>query len=556
MLRLSDLWERMLSIDGRGYGAYKSIAGSYEERGITVFFDHIQPDPYAPPSAVRIRVDQRLAALPFFLFNNRDRRIALEDFIANKLARRLSSVNKGSAIRFNINGQCVLERSCLRINDKCIEVRLTVALPARGRTILGKAAKELMENLLSLVVTTVNYNPKQEAEYISAVELYEDQEYIREQLSSLGLVAFIANGSLLPRASGVSDLPLKDGITFISPPSLEIGVKTLHHGIIRGMGIPEGVTLIVGGGYHGKSTLLRAIQEGVYNHRLGDGREWCITRHDAFKIRAEDGRAITNVDISMFIDNLPQGTDTSHFSTTNASGSTSMAAAIVEALEAGCRLMLIDEDTSATNFMIRDARMQRLVGKPHEPITPLVDQIKNLFEVLGVSTILVMGGSGDYFDVADVVIKLEEYKAADVTSQAHEIALALSQSRTNEAKPPQLLRPRIFKGGITRNEGEYSRVKISPLARQITVGDQLVDISSLEQLVDNGQALAIGHCLRIMDKHENKPVNEILDHFESWLDDGGLDELGRFGYPPSDLARPRRYEIAAALNRVRGVSFS
>jgi len=269
MFSLNDLWERFFSIDGRGYGAYKSIAGSYAERGITVFFDHIQPDPFAPPSALRIRIDQRLAALPVFLFDSRDRRIALEDLLARDLSRRLSSLNRdrGQAVKFDVNGQCVLERTCLRIDERWIEVRLSVALPARGRTILGKAARELVQKLLSTVVSAVTYNPAKEADYISAVELFEDQEYIREQLSSLGLVAFIANGSLLPRASGISDLPLKDAVAFISPSSLEVGIPTQHHGIIRGMGIPEGVTLIVGGGYHGKSTLLRAIQEGVYNHR-------------------------------------------------------------------------------------------------------------------------------------------------------------------------------------------------------------------------------------------------------------------------------------------------
>ena len=101
------------------------------------------------------------------------------------------------------------------------------------------------------------------------------------------------------------------------------------------MGIRKGITLIVGGGYHGKSTLLKALEAGVYNHIAGDGREFVITDDTAFKLRAEDGRSITGVDISPFIKNLPNKKDTVHFSTEDASGSTSQAANLMEALESG-----------------------------------------------------------------------------------------------------------------------------------------------------------------------------------------------------------------------------
>ncbi|MBM6838315.1 ABC-ATPase domain-containing protein, partial [Clostridium saudiense] len=237
-------------------------------------------------------------------------------------------------------------------------------------------------------------------------------------LNSKGLVAFVANNSILPRESGVSSKPLRDGKRFISPKELEIEFNTPNRGIIKGMGIPKGITLIVGGGYHGKSTLLRALELGVYNHIEGDGREFVITEDTAVKVRAEDGRAITNTDISLFINNLPNGKDTKSFNTENASGSTSQAANIVEGIESGANTLLIDEDTSATNFMIRDSIMQKLVAKEKEPITPYIDVAKSLYNRLAISTILVAGSCGDFFDIADLVIQMDNYEPFEVTDKA------------------------------------------------------------------------------------------------------------------------------------------
>lgn len=150
---------------------------------------------------------------------------------------------------------------------------------------------------------------------------------------------------------------------------MEISIDLPFGNSIRGMGIPEGVTLIIGGGYHGKSTLLQALEQGVYNHVKGDGREYVITRADALKLRAEDGRAVSHLDLSLFIHDLPNGKDTHCFSTEDASGSTSQAAGVLEGMEAETSCFLIDEDTSATNFLVRDAfmqlRSQRRSGADH-----------------------------------------------------------------------------------------------------------------------------------------------------------------------------------------------
>jgi len=276
------------------------------------------------------------------------------------------------------------------------------------------------------------------------IKLVEDQEFIRRKLKEKGLVCFIANNSILPRESGISAKPLKDAVKFVSPENLKVKFTLPSGKEIEGMGIKEGITLICGGGFHGKSTLLEAIQLGVYNHIKDDGREFVITREDAVKIRAEDGRYIEKVDISPFIENLPFGKDTRHFSTEDASGSTSQSANIIEAIEAGSKLLLIDEDTTATNLMIRDLRMQKLVHKDKEPITPFIDRIRELWEKFGISTIMVSGGLGDYFEVADYVIVMENYLPKDKTKEAKQIIQNFPSKRIKETSEPfKIPKPRF-----------------------------------------------------------------------------------------------------------------
>eukprot|EP00438_Fugacium_kawagutii_P004327 Skav220059 [mRNA] locus=scaffold1709:61262:63212:- [translate_table: standard] len=213
---------------------------------------------------------------------------------------------------------------------------------------------------------------------------------------------------------------------------MEVSITLPHAGTVTGMGITRGVSVIVGGGFHGKSTLLHALQLGIYNKVPGDGREHVVCEPSAVKIRAEDGRSVKCTDISPFINNLPFGKlavmgtmalwkATTEFSTGDASGSTSQAANIIEALEVGAMSLLVDEaprrqtdDTCATNFMIRDEKMKALVAPDKEPITAFVRKVRPLFEELGVSTILVVGGSGDFFTVADAVIMMDEWLGYNV----------------------------------------------------------------------------------------------------------------------------------------------
>jgi len=102
---------------------------------------------------------------------------------------------------------------------------------------------------------------------------------------------------------------------------------------------------------------------------------------------------------------------------------TSQAANIMEAVELGAKTFLIDEDTCATNFMIlRDEKMAQLVPNNMEPITPLLHKIKSLFNEKGIFSVIVMGGSGDSFTVADLVLWMDCYECKNVTTRAKEIA--------------------------------------------------------------------------------------------------------------------------------------
>lgn len=563
---MHDLKQNLARIDGRGYKAYKDIQGSYDFGWFTLYIDHVQGDPFAAPSRLRVRVPQQNAQIPKQWWESLSRKIALEDYLTRMFARAAESVSgnvpgsgKSGLIAVDRPGQQILPRTSAVVTEDFVECRFVVGLPARGRTVLGRQAEAMLcEQVPEIVKQSLLAESLSESAVKEHVQTAEDADYIREELERRGLIAFVANGSVLPRQSGVSDRPMdrRKAVAFNSPKSLEVSFNTPNHGEIRGMGVPKGITLIVGGGYHGKSTLLRALERGVYNHIPGDGREFVITNPDAVKIRAEDGRAVQKVNISPFINNLPRGTSTTEFSTEEASGSTSQAANIIEALEMGAQVLLIDEDTSATNFMIRDVRMQRLVTKEKEPITPFIDKVRQLYEEHGVSTVIVVGGSGDYFDVADTVVMMDQYVPYDVTQEAKSIADDFQTHRVREGgdsfgcisgrcPDPDSLDP-------TRRRG---KIKIQARGLDaIQFGRSEINLRFLEQLVDPSQVRAIGDILfyarRYMDGRST--IRHVIEKVMDDIEREGLDVISPFrGQHPGDYALPRKYEVAAALNRMR-----
>lgn len=557
------LRSKLSGIDGKGYKAYKAIVGSYDFRDYTLYVDYAQGDPFAAPSRVRVRVPQSRAEFPRETYSSRSREVALRDFLtrsfyhaAKRFARGRRGSGKSGIITIDMPEQEILERTSAIVTDDYVEARFTAGLPAFGRRIAGRHAKAMFfDELPKIVRSSLLFHSLSTGELYRHVEVAEDADFLREKLASLGIVAFVAEGAVLPRASGVDPRPLARGkaVPFRSPESLKVEVELPNLGSVTGMGIPEGVTLVVGGGYHGKSTLLNALELGVYNHVPRDGRELVVTNPGAIKIRAEDGRRVEKVDISPFIGNLPFGRDTRKFSTEDASGSTSQAANILEALEVGAELLLIDEDTSATNFMIRDHRMQELVSKEKEPITPFIDKVRQLYEDSGVSTVLVLGGSGDYFDVADRIICMVNYEPHELTREAKGIAGKHKAERKHEGgKHFEGVTERIPLSKSFNPRKGKKKVKVSPKGlKQIAFGRQLIDLGSVEQLVDRSQTRAIGHAIYYSTWYMNgeRTLSEVIALVMRDLEDGGLDILGP-GLA-GDYAAFRNLELAFAINRLR-----
>ncbi len=562
MHRLARTLER---IDAKGYKAYKDLSGAYDFPTYRLHIDHVQADPFAAPSRLRISVPITVTGLDPGLSANRSRKTALTDFLIRSFERRIREIAQrrrgiglSGLIAIDRPGQEILERTACVIDQGMLEVRFGLGLPAQGRTIQARQAQAMLFDELPRIASGLFAAGLDVRALEAHVNANEDQDHLRGLLEQAGLVAFVADGAVLPRLSGIDERPLEQGraVAFLSPESLSVTLPTLHHGEVTGTGVPSGVTLIVGGGFHGKSTLLRALERGVYNHIPGDGRELVVTRADAVKIRAEDGRAVAQVDISPFITTLPGGLATTAFSTENASGSTSQAANIMEALEVGSRLLLIDEDTSATNFMIRDARMQALVAKAKEPITPFVDKVRELWDDLACSTILVMGGSGDYFDVADTVLMMDNYHLADVTEAARAIARRIDGARVHEGSAhfgdiaERAPTPASFPAPDDRRAA-----KIGARGRaRIILGRAEIDITALEQLLDEAQARAIAGLVQVYARDyapRGVPLLQGLTAIMGRIEKEGLLRV----LPPRlhDGALPRLFETAAAVNRLRGL---
>ncbi|MFH4620155.1 P-loop domain-containing protein [Vibrio furnissii] len=537
-------------LEKQNYRAYQQIKGQYDFGDYTLYIDHVQSDPYASASRLRATRAWSLTGLDWLREKSPSYQRAARDFIARSFAEFAKQEN---SISISLSGQTVLDSTSVVFTDDGIELRFRMSLPAEGRDILAKKALNILTFHMPKFIrrATIERELDKDA-LIHHCEIIEDQDALRDQLADQGLVAFVANGSVLPRLAGNCDLPMKDAVPFTAPSALEVTLTTPNQGEIHGLGIRQGITLIVGGGFHGKSTLLTALERSIYNHIPGDGRERIVTDGNAMKIRAEDGRCVHNLNLANYINHLPMGKNTSDFSTQDASGSTSQAAWLQESIEAGATTLLIDEDTSATNFMIRDERMQALVSKGDEPITPLVDRIGQLRDELGISTLVVMGGSGDYLDVADTVIQMHDYQAVDVTEKAQQVIAQHPTARRNECETPlATFPPRSFNRAALQKllvEGKF-RVSAKGVDA-LRFGKEFADISALEQLESASEVNAIGWLwfqlaqLPGWSKNPAKEMAEMLtEHWYTAMPNHG------------DLAKPRILDAMAALNRMRKSQF-
>ena len=561
----TQLKKDILSIDHRGYPNYKALRGSYQFGSYVLSIDHVQGDPFASPSHLSILVDGDKAGFPKEYYDGRIQRVTLQDHLTRLFGKTLAPFSfkaKGSGksglLSVSHCGQQVLERTACEISgDGSVVLRFEAGFPANGRSVnAGELVKMLFDFVPEAVQHSLYYKGINHNALRSAIELAQDQQYIREHLEEKGLTAFLAEGSILPRESGISDRPMKGAVSFKCPSSQKVSFTLPHHGEISGMGIRKGVTLFVGGGYHGKSTLLQALEMGVYNHIPGDGREFVITDDTAWKLRAEDGRSIVNTDISPFINHLPNKKDTIHFSTEDASGSTSQAANLMEAVECGSKLFLIDEDTSATNFMIRDELMQKVICREEEPITPFIERVQSMYKDLGISSIIVAGSSGAFFQIADTIIQMKEYVPYDITDKAKETAKAYPALNIADSFPAS---ENIRKPRANQSLKRDPRLKMKTMStNEMLLAKDSIELRYLEQLIDTEQTNALAYGLKYLELNRMngaKSIPELLDELESMIRKKGLSVLFDKEYIRSGLAMPRRQEMAACLNRYRKLYF-
>ena len=566
MFNEQTLKEKIESLNGRDYGACQSLKGQYEfPKKIRLIIHRIPKDPYAPPHTgiYRVQVERKNSDIINFKTDSKITQIAFSDFLARNFFNACKKISKGSrgtgfsgVITIEKPGQCILQRNSVTINKDIIEVRCFLGIPAKGRKIQSKITEEMFLSELPEIIEASLFKKNVNIENLNNhIHTAVDSEFLRRKLDTRGLIAFIANNSSLPRESGTSDLPMnhQEVVPFLSPPSLEVELKLPHAGCIKGMGIPKGITLITGGGYHGKSTLLDTLEFGVYNHIPGDGREQCVSIPNAVKTRAYSGRNIIKTDISLFIKNLPLKKDTTSFSSNNASGSTSQAASIIEAIEIGAEVLLMDEDTCATNFMNRDKKMQQLIKKEDEPITAYIDKVSQLYADDKVSTVLVLGGVGDYFDVSNLVIQMKNYMPIDVTKEAHKISTTVFNGREKEDEGYIFKvtdRIPIAESIISQNHNG----KVSMFAKEINkvhFGKDNIDLTDMEQIVELSQTKAISYALEYSKKYMNNEntLREVVDKVVSDIEEFGIDVISK--NISGNFASFRKFELAFTFNRLK-----
>ena len=580
MKNSEELRQQLRSINRKSYPAYKGLKGLYHFGNYILSIDHVQGDPFASPSHVSIQISHRDTGFPVEYYKDTLTGTTLCDYLTRQFEKQVSQYSfraKGSGksglLTVSHCGQEILSRTACEITEKGITARFFVGFPANGRTINATELEKILFDFLPVCIQkSFFYSSLNAKELQNYIELAEDQEFIRQTLPAKNLCAFIADGSILPRESGISSRPMKASVPFTSPDSLRISINLPHKGKITGMGIPKGITLIVGGGYHGKSTLLNALELGVYNHIPGDGREYVITDATAVKLRSEDGRFIKDVDVSMFINDLPNKKDTRCFSTLDASGSTSQAAGIVESMEAGSHLFLLDEDTSATNFMVRDAFMQQVIQREKEPITPFLERAEDLYKKAGISTILVAGSSGAFFHIADTIIQMDNYVPKDITASVKKLCsqyplpavsvtdFQLPHSHRIMSRPAES--SKHLRHNSRGNHSDSGAAKPERLKTRISgtdgfsLGRQEIDLRYTEQLIDAEQTAALGLLLKYAVEHladGRRTLPEIVQFLWKNLSLHGLSFFTENQKISCGYATPRIQEIYACLNRYRGL---
>jgi len=559
------------ALDGQPFQGYQKLLNrAFCNHTFRLGLVHVQGSPGAFPASVgHLTLKKSELGLDDGCLSSSARRMATADYLLRAFragvdthARRNRGVQGSGSFQPLALPPQVLERNAVRFDAADVRMAFQISLPAsKDNRILGRQALCMLTREMPAIVQALKASIARSAQLKKHCDVIEDWVVLQSRLPRYGLIAFIGDGAILPRQSGVCQAPMEEGaVAFQAPDRLAVEVEFPNAGRMRGLGIRPGVNVLIGGGFHGKSTLLNALAMGVYPHIPADGRERVVTHHDTAFVCAEEGRAINGLDISGFIDNLPGRSDAKRFRTQNASGSTSQAAAIIEAVLAGAKLLLIDEDSSATNFLIRDHNMRNLI--PEDPITPLFDRVRELHDTHDVSTLIVAGGSSEYLGVAQHVIAMRNYLPVCMTEQARRLALP------QPCKPAGPLtisdRRRLLIGNFdpayhARRLDKTIGVRIKPLRLQeriLEYGDAQLDLSKLIALVDPQQVLALGYALLLARiKYSDKPMSPsaLAAALHARIEAQGLEILCGNDNKPLFLARPRQLELAGAINRLRNL---
>ena len=570
-LSMDALSTRLQELDARPFRAYQELLNqSYYHSCFRVEFVHVQGSPGAFPASVgRLTMEQSELGLYPDCLKNDARRMAASDYLlrafqlsAATLTRRNRGARGSGSYQILHLPPEVLERNVVHWDPGRVRIDFHISLPGSNENrVLGHQAAAMLTRELAMVVKNFKSSVRDSPRLRDHCDTIEDWVHIQNMLPRYRLIAFIGDGAILPRQTGASQAPLEEGaVAFRAPDQMAVTVDFPNAGPIRGLGIRPGVNVLIGGGFHGKSTVLNALVRGVYPHVPGDGRERVITQADAFFVSAEEGRAIHGVDISGFIGELPGRVDPTRFQTQNASGSTSEAAAIVEAVLSGARFLLIDEDSSATNFLIQDPNMRRLI--PEDPITPLFDRVQELYERFGVSTLIVAGGSSDYLGVARHVMAMRNYQPVCMTGEVGRLGLPGPKKPSDPLMIQdrrRLLAVNFDPAYTARRLGKTLAVRIKTLRlreRVLEYGNSQLNLTRLMALVDPHQVLALGYALLLGKEAIRQAImspSELAAALSRRIDLEGLDILSRGTAMPVFLARPRRLELAAAINRFRNL---
>lgn len=565
---MKELYQKLRTFTGKNYGLYKSLAGKVWNFGdFDLEFVHVQGDPYAPASRLRFKAPIESLGIPAEWGNFPLKRLALADFLLRRLWKEIEIRSEDQAFPVNIAepGQEIRLRNTLYVGGPSenagkatVEVMLSVELPGDKRQIDVPRAAELLTSTIPDLLLSLYLKSQSDRDLAQkSIESLEIREALLKAVSETGLVAFVPDGAILPRISGTSDLPKPQAIPFKSPACLSKTFEICGKKI-SGMGIPKGVTVIAGGAYHGKSTLLSALESATVPHVLGDGREWIVIDSSAVKIAAEPGRFVGGTRIAPFVRELPFGVSTERFSTRSASGSTSEAANVIEAIEFGARTLLVDEDASAVNFLVRDSRMRQLIGEKDEPLIPLSDRISEL-KNLNTSVILVVGACGDFLKSADTVLVMRNYEPSDETARAKDLAKTSEQSSPANAENfpafgelrcrslSQIAKP-LTPGLKPRTQMER-QVKVRIRGQELSIGYIRADLRAVFPSARTAQISGLGlFLLNLLQNAEDLPAIDAIQKLRSQIQNVGFRRLPQGFSKDSEL--PTEQEIAAALLRL------